>query len=313
MTGKQSVQMKVIHGINNLQRKTFPSAVCLGVFDGVHLGHQKIIKELVRETRPLKAKPVVVTFQPHPAKVLKGAKAVAMLTSLKHRLNLLERLGIDLCLIINFNRNVARLSSVEFLKKILIDKLNMKMLIVGEKFSFGRERMHSLTRLKKIAQELSFKLKVIKPARHHSRDISSSLIRHLIEKGELKAASKLLGRPVSVLGTVARGRQRGRTIGFKTANIDPHHETIPPSGVYAAYSKLGKKIYKSVLNIGTRPTFGEKESVIEVHIFGINQRLYGQEIEVYFKKRLRPERRFKNKDHLRKQILKDARLAQQIL
>lgn len=305
--------MKVIHGINNLKRQTSPSLVCVGVFDGVHLGHQNIIKESVKRARFLKAKSVVVTFQPHPAKVLKGADAVAMLTSLKHRLNLLERLEVNLCLIINFNRKIARLSTPEFLQKILINKLNMKMLIVGEKFSFGRERMNSPAGLKKIAQELSFKLRVVRPARYHSRVISSSFIRHFIEKGELKVAARLLGRPVSILGTVVRGRQRGRTIGFKTANIDPHHEAIPPSGVYAAYSKLGRKIYKSVLNIGTRPTFGEKEPTIEVHIFGVNRKLYGKDIEIYFKKRLRPEKRFKDKDCLRKQILKDAALAQQIL
>lgn len=305
--------MRIVHGINNLKRQTSPSLVCVGVFDGVHLGHQNIIKESVKQASLLKAKSIVVTFQPHPGKVLKGANAVAMLASLKHRLNLLEKLGVNLCLIINFNRKIARLSTPEFLQKILINKLNMKMLIVGEKFSFGRERMHSPAGLKKIAQELSFKLRVVRPARYHSRVISSSFIRYLIEKGKLKVAAKLLGRPVSILGTVVRGKQRGRSIGFKTANIDPHHEAIPSSGVYAAYSKLGKKIYKSVLNIGTRPTFGEKEPTIEVHIFGVSRKLYGKDIEIYFKKRLRPEKRFKDKDHLRKQILKDAALAQQIL
>lgn len=305
--------MKVMHGINNLKKQGQPSVVCVGVFDGVHIGHRKIIKELVNQARLLKANSAVVTFQPHPAKVLKGTTAVAMLASLKHRLRLLEELGVELCLIINFSKDIAGLSATEFIQRFLINKLNMEMLIVGEKFSFGRERMHSPARLKKIAEELEFKLRIVKPVRYHSRIISSSLIRHLIEKGGLKVAAELLGRPVSILGTVVRGKQRGRIVGFKTANIDPHHEAIPPSGVYAAYSRLGINIYKSILNIGTRPTFGEKEPTIEVHMFGINRKLYGKDVEVCFKKRLRPERRFKNKDHLRKQILRDAALAQKIL
>ena len=305
--------MRVVHGINNLKKQAHPSVVCVGVFDGVHIGHQRVIKELLRRGIALNAKPVVVTFDPHPAKVLKAASAVPMLASLKHRIHILEELGAKLCLIVNFNRSFACKDTVSFIKGMLIDKLNMKMLVVGENFSFGRDGIHSLAGLREIARELGFKLAIVKPMRYHSRVISSSLIRHLIEKGRLGIASKLLSRPVSILGTVVRGKQRGRVIGFRTANVDPHHEAIPPSGVYAAYSKLEDKIYKSVLNIGTRPTFDEKEPSIEVHILGVNRSLYEKDIEIYVKKRLRPERRFKNRDHLRQQILKDTALARKLL
>jgi riboflavin kinase/FMN adenylyltransferase len=305
--------MKVVYGINNLKKQYRPSVVSVGIFDGVHIGHQSIIKELNRQAHALKAEPTVVTFDPHPLKILEDNTAVAMLASLSHRLNLLNTLGIKLCLVIRFNKDFARMGAIEFIKNTLIDKLNMKILIVGENFSFGKERLHSRRELKTIADKLGFKLKVMGPKKHHSRVISSSVIRHLIERGKLNTASRLLGRPVSILGTVIRGRQRGRVVGFRTANIDPHHEAIPPSGVYAVYSRLEGKIYKSVLNIGTRPTFGEKEPSIEVHLFGLNKNLYGKDIEICFKKKLRQERRFRNKEHLRAQIMKDAALAKSIL
>jgi riboflavin kinase/FMN adenylyltransferase len=201
----------------------------------------------------------------------------------------------------------------DFFKKILIDKLNMRILVIGKNFSFGREGLSGIKALKSLATSLNFTLKIVKPKRYHNRVISSSLIRHLIEDGRLNMASQLLGRPVSVLGTVVKGKGRGRIIGFKTANVDPHHEAIPPSGVYAAYCRIGKYIYRSVLNIGTRPTFGEKEPTIEAHVFGLSRNVYGENIEIYFKKRLRQERRFKNKEHLRRQILRDAAQAKKIL
>ncbi|MFH1868513.1 MAG: bifunctional riboflavin kinase/FAD synthetase [Candidatus Omnitrophota bacterium] len=304
--------MKTIYGINNFKKQQ-PTVVSVGIFDSVHVGHQKIIKDLIKQASNLRAKPAIVTFNPHPGNVLKGADTVAMLTSLKHRLSLLEALGVEITLVVDFTRSVARLKAEEFIRRFLLNKLSMKMLIIGESFSFGKDMVHTEAALNRIAEKLGFKTRLIKSAKHNSRSISSSLIRHLIERGRLKTASKLLGRPVSILGTVVRGRQRGRVIGFKTANIDPHHETIPPSGVYAVYSKLGNKIYKSVLNIGTRPTFNEKEPTIEAHIFGINRSLYGKDIEICFKKRLRSERRFKDQAHLSRQILKDACLAKKIL
>ncbi|NQT90708.1 MAG: bifunctional riboflavin kinase/FAD synthetase [Candidatus Omnitrophica bacterium] len=305
--------MKIIHGIKNLKRQSGPSVVVVGIFDGVHIGHRKIIEQAVKQAKSLNARPVAVTFDPHPEKILRGRSAVAMLASLKHRLRILDELGIELCLVMNFSRAIARKGALEFMQQVLIRRLNMKMLVVGGNFSFGREKVHTEAALEAISDDLGFDVKIVRPLRHNSRTISSSLIRHLIENGKLRAAAKLLGRPVSILGTVVKGRQRGRTIGFKTANIDPHHEAIPPSGVYSAYSKLGSKRYKSVLNIGIRPTFKEKEPTIEVHLFGIDRRLYGRDIEICFGKRLRSERRFRNKDHLRTQILKDATLAKETL
>jgi riboflavin kinase/FMN adenylyltransferase len=305
--------MKIVYGVSKIDSPAKPSAVTVGIFDGVHIGHRRIIRKLVGEAASTDILPVIVTFQPHPLRVLKGNLGVAMLCSLQHRLRLLKTLGVKACVVMKFNKSFAKMKAKDFFKKILIDKLNMRILVIGKNFSFGREGLSGIKALKSLATSLNFTLKIVKPKRYHNRVISSSLIRHLIEDGRLNMASQLLGRPVSVLGTVVKGKGRGRIIGFKTANVDPHHEAIPPSGVYAAYCRIGKYIYRSVLNIGTRPTFGEKEPTIEAHVFGLSRNVYGENIEIYFKKRLRQERRFKNKEHLRRQILRDAAQAKKIL
>jgi len=305
--------MRTLYSTKNLKCKITPSIVTVGVFDGVHTGHQKIIAQLLKEAKKDKLKPIVVTFDPHPAKVLKERGRILMLSSLQHRLRLLEELGAKLCVVIDFNRKFSKRDAESFFSDALVDKLNMKKLVIGDKFSFGKEQLKSTEELKKIAKKLNFCVKIIKPKRYKSNAISSSTIRHFIEQGKLGIASKLLARPVSVLGTVIHGRKRGRIIGFKTANIDLHHEAMPPSGVYAAYSKVGKSRYKSVLNIGTRPTFNEKDQSIEVHIFGINKNLYNKDVEISFVKKIRPEKKFEDEDTLRVQIKKDSIVAKKVL
>ena len=305
--------MKTLYSLKGLKGMIAPSVVTVGVFDGVHIGHKKVITQLLKEAKAYKLKPVVITFDPHPAKLLKQRGRVLMLSSLQHRLRLLEELGVELCVVIDFNRKFIEKDAESFLRDLLVNKLNMKKLVIGDKFSFGRERLKNAASLRSISKKLGFQVRIIRSKRYKSAAISSSVIRHLIEKGKLNIASRLLARPVSVLGTVIHGRKRGRIIGFKTANIDPHHEAIPPSGVYAVYSRIGKSNYRSVLNIGTRPTFNEKDPSIEAHIFGINRDLYGKVIEVSFVKKIRPEKRFENEDILRAQIIKDSIVAKRLL
>jgi riboflavin kinase / FMN adenylyltransferase len=305
-----------MNAFNSKNRKSDiskPTAIAVGVFDGVHRGHKKIIESLIRHARLNKLCSLVVTFNPHPGKVLKGESAVSMLSSLGHRISLIKSLGVDACIVVDFNKKLMNMQSKYFFKSILMQKLGMKELFLGEKFSFGKEGLSSRQDLKKIADNLGFKLHIIKPVLYRGNVISSSIIRKLIEKGRLDKASRLLGRRVSILGRVVHGRKRGRILGFKTANIDPHHEAIPPSGVYAAYAVLGKKIYKAVLNIGRRPTFRERDPNIEVHIFGINKNLYNKNIEAYFVKKLRPEKRFQDIHSLRVQIHKDTFNAKKLL
>jgi len=305
--------MKTLYSLKGLKGMIAPSVVTVGVFDGVHIGHKKVITQLLKEAKAYKLKPVVITFDPHPAKLLKQRGRVLMLSSLQHRLRLLEELGVELCVVIDFNRKFIEKDAETFLRGLLVNKLNMEKFVIGDKFSFGRERLRNAMRLRSMSKKLGFQVRIIRSKRYQSAAISSSIIRHLIEKGKLNIASRLLARPVSVLGTVIHGRKRGRIIGFKTANIDPHHEAIPPSGVYAVYSRIGKSIYKSVLNIGTRPTFNEKDPSIEVHIFDINRDLYGKDIEVSFVKRIRSEKKFENEDILRAQIIRDSIIAKRLL
>ncbi|MFH1645618.1 MAG: bifunctional riboflavin kinase/FAD synthetase [Candidatus Omnitrophota bacterium] len=305
--------MKVIYGINKIPKKSALSVITVGVFDGVHIGHQQIMKELLCKSKEMKAESVVVTFFPHPDKILKEESAVSMITSLSQRLNIIESMGIDKCLVINFTKAFSAIRGEVFLKNILLNKLNMKSLIVGENFSFGSDKALKGNALKRLAEKYDFKLGLVKEKKRGARIISSSYIRHLIEKGKFSVASKLLARDFSIYGTVVKGRRRGRVIGFKTANLDLHHEVIPPSGVYAAYAILGNKKYKSIMNIGTRPTFDEKEPSVEVHLFDINKNIYGKDLEIFPVNRLRAERRFKSKEHLRDQISQDVLLSKEIL
>jgi len=305
--------MKIIYGLNNLKEQTKPVAVSVGIFDGLHIGHQLIIKELLLKAKQHKAEPAVITFDPHPLKVLKHKEAVSMLSSLDHRLSLLKELGVKLCIVIKFNKRFANYSAIDFIQKILVKKLKIKILVAGEDFSFGKDTLRTPEALERVAEDMSFKLSVVSLKKTKNRVISSSAIRLLIENGDLKTASKLLARPVSILGTVIKGKRRGRKLGFRTANIDPHHEAIPPSGVYAVYAKLKNNRYKAVLNIGKRPTFNEEDPSIEVHIFGTRRNLYGKDLEISFNKKLRPEIRFNDEESLSEQIKKDTVKAQRIL
>jgi riboflavin kinase / FMN adenylyltransferase len=305
--------MRVYYGLKGINKIARPTAIAVGVFDGLHIGHKKIISSLMRIARDKGLLPVVVTFEPHPDNILVKQKKTPMLCSLDHRLNLLSGLGVSLCLVLRFNRAFAEKSCDIFIRDVLIKRLGMRSLVMGEMFSLGKEGVSRPNDLKAIADALDFDISIITAKRYNARVISSSIIRSLIEKGRLAAASRLLGRPVSVLGTVIHGRKRGRIIGFRTANIDPHHEAIPPSGVYTAYTQLDNRSYKSIVNIGRRPTYFGKEPGIEVHIFGVNKNIYGKDIEVCFVKRLRAEKRFKNEDRLREQIKKDVANAYKIL
>ncbi|MBN1405041.1 MAG: bifunctional riboflavin kinase/FAD synthetase [Candidatus Omnitrophica bacterium] len=298
--------MKIITGLKNLKIQKKKSAVAIGVFDGVHLGHHKILKELAGIAGRNKLVGTVLTFEPHPQKVLCGKRYKSTIISLKHRLNLLEESGVKLCVVVKFTRSFSKKPINWFVKNILVKKLNAKNLVIGSKFRLGSGDI-SVKQLEQMLGDYNLGLKVIPAMKHNNRDISSSLIRHLIETGDLKTASRLLGRPVTICGRVVGGNRLGRVIGFKTANINPHHEVMPPSGVYAVKVMAKGRSYKGLLNIGFRPTFIEKRKSrsIEVHILKFDGLLYNNNIEVSFIRKIRPEIRFRSKEALVKQIKKD--------
>ncbi len=287
--------------------------IAIGIFDGVHRGHADILRRVVREAKKLKAIPAVLTFDPHPRKVLSGDhKNPAILMSLEHRLRTIAALGIKEVFVVRFDRKFSLIPHQKFLKDTLVKKLGAKMLAVGHDFRFGRGGLGNTGILGAYAREQGYKLFVCPAVKKGGRIISSTVIRQDIEKGKLKAAADLLGRPVSIYGTVVHGSGRGHKIGFPTANLDPHHETLPPDGVYAVRGDLDGKKLKGVLHIGKRPTFGLKEKSVEVHLFGRAGDLYGREIELFFVKKLRPIRRFKNASALAVAIHKDIRQARHV-
>lgn len=298
--------MIVIHGINKIKRFKSP-VVALGVFDGVHRGHKEIINSTVATARSLGGTSIVLTFWPHPQKEMS-------LYSLEHRLRLIKELCVDVCIVANFSLKFSRVSAEDFIKDVLAKKLSAKYIYIGKDFKFGRNAEGSLTLLKRLGKSFGFRVRGFKMVRYHRAPISSTLIRKMITAGQLERAARLLGRPVSILGTVIKGTSLGRIIGFPTANINPHHEVIPPSGIYAARIILGKRRLKGACYIGGRPTIKpfNKEVNVEVHIINFKGNLYNRDIEIQFVKRIRSDKEFPSLDLLRSQIRKDLLLVRKI-
>jgi riboflavin kinase/FMN adenylyltransferase len=304
--------MKVIHGISQIKKYRKP-VVALGVFDGVHLGHRRILKAAVRKAQRIDGTSVALTFWPHPQKE-------ENIYSLKHRLKLIEDLGIDVCIVMNFTRHFARMSAVEFVKDILVDKINAKYIYVGKNFCFGRNAQGNTRTLQGLSKVFNFKVKLFGVIKIGNRPISSTYIRDLIKTGQLNMAQRLLCTPVSILGTVIRGSLLGRRLGFPTANIDPHHEVIPPEGIYAVRVIFGDRNLNGVCYIGTKPTIKSHIAYrishiaknIEVHIFDFKEKVYGEYLEIQFIKKIRDERKFPSFLALSNQIRKDITRAKRV-
>jgi len=304
--------MKVLRGLHDLHLAPKSSVVTIGVFDGVHVGHAKVIRKTVRRGSALGLKSVVITFEPHPAKVLRRSSDVPSLISLDHRMRLIEMIAPDYLVVLNFTRSLAELSPEAFAKDILVSHAGAKEVYVGDNFYFGRGAGAGAAVLKRLGGTLGFKVTVVRAIKIGGKRISSSIIRKLITSGRLREAKKFLARPVSVLGTVVSGANLARELGYPTANLNPHHEVIPPSGVYAVLVRHEKRFFKGVLNIGVRPTFyapRDREPAIEVHIFGFRERIYGHDLEVFFLKKLRRERKFRTREGLIRQIGQDEKAA----
>jgi riboflavin kinase/FMN adenylyltransferase len=305
--------MKTIFGLAKIRR--IPKAVvALGVFDGVHRAHREILKYTVKEARSIKGKSVVVTFWPHP-------QGQASLYSLKHRLKLIEETGVDTSIVISFNRPFARISAEDFVKNILVNRIGAQYLCVGRNFRFGKNAKGDVKLLKRLSHKYHFRLKVFDVISVKHLPISSTYIRRAINAGDFKTAQELLLRPVSVLGTVIRGSSLGKQWGFPTANINPHHEVLPPSGVYAVKIIFQHKRFKGVCYIGSKPTLkfiaqssGSKVPIhIEVHIFNFHGDIYGKDLEIWFFKKIRNEKKFTSAALLARQIKKDAGLTKKLL
>jgi riboflavin kinase/FMN adenylyltransferase len=306
--------MKIITNLRHLRQTFSRPVVGIGIFDGVHRGHGKILDKVINCAKRLKGTSLVITFNPHPAGLLGKIGSPPLLISLRHRLKLLEGRGLDAVCVLNFTREFARRPAPDFIKKIIVDKLRARCVVIGRDFRFGRDKKGGIKLLRQMGEKYGFRVIGLPLFEIGGETVSSTRIRKLVMAGKLNQAARFLGRPVSVLGTVVEGARRGRILGYPTANINPHHEAIPPSGVYAIYALVGRRRYKGVLNIGMRPTFGaDKEPTIEAHLFDFDKNIYGSDIEIRFIKNLRPEKRFRGKEELVRQIKIDERRAYMIL
>ncbi|MBT7317909.1 MAG: bifunctional riboflavin kinase/FAD synthetase [Planctomycetes bacterium] len=305
--------MRVLRGLGALAHGDFQRGcvATVGVFDGVHLGHLTVLKHVVARAKDLDATPTMVTFSGHPKNVLLG-HAPAKLTSLEHRLRLFKRYGIETTLVLEFNEAIRVMSAVDFVRTVLLDGLGLRELVFGFDSKFGHDRQGTPSALAPIAAKWGFTIDEVEPVRLAGRAVSSTAIREAVQLGDLDAARAMLSRPFSVLGTVVHGDKRGRDLGFPTANLDPHHEILPPRGVYAAATVIEGQLVPAVLNLGRRPTFDGSDLLIETHILDWQGDLYDRNLEVFFLQHLRGELKFDDAEALKGQIAKDVGNAKKI-
>lgn len=284
-----------------------PSVIALGTFDGVHLGHQEIINQLLKIANEENLKPIIVTFFPHPSHVLSPEHPLKLINSIEERVKLLKESGIESIYVQEFTKDFSNQSAKEFVENILIKDLNMKTLIVGHDHKFGRNKEGDYAFLKNLGTEKEFKVIQIKPFYYQGYLISSSLIRNLILEGDFDKANHFLGKPFCLFGKVVQGNQLGRKIGFNTANIilDYYNKIIPRLGVYVVKTYINQQKYWGMMNIGFRPTVDGKTQTIEVHLFNLNEDLYYQKLKIKVLHWLREEQKFESVEILKEQLEKD--------
>ena len=305
--------MEILRSIPELERLRGPLFLAIGVFDGVHRGHQAVISTSAEHARAASGTPVVVTFDPHPEKVLRPESAPHLLSATQHKIALIRALGVEHLLIINFDKQFAATEPEDFVQQLVTHSKPLREICVGHEWSFGKKRRGNLDLLKKLGANMNFDVVGILPVTINSAVVSSTAIRQAIEKGDLTKAAEMLGHEYTILGTVTRGDNLGKKIGFPTANLSAHSEQFPPNGVYAAEARIDGELYRGVINLGIRPTVssGKSERVLEIHLFDFNRDIYGRDVEVRFLKFLRPEKKFENLDALVQQIRQDVEQARQ--
>ena len=298
--------MEIISGLENLKSSN-RCAVTIGTFDGLHLGHQKIIENVIKTAGERNLCSTLITFDPHPKIVLKQTDYfnIAILTTLDEKIKLLTETGLDRVVIIKFDKKFATQTYEQFVKNILIDQISAEAIIVGHDHAFGKNREGNFSNLKRLSEQYKFSLQKVDPVEIDKDTISSTLIRKVIAEGDVESAEKYLGRTYAFSGKVIPGDSRGKQLNFPTANIfnNNFNKHIPGSGVYAVDVFYDESIYKGMLNIGFRPTFGNKsEYTVEVHIIDFDKEIYDENLTVFFKKRLRNEKKFDSAEALIAQL-----------
>lgn len=286
-----------------------PSAVTIGKFDGVHRGHRHLVGRLLALARRHDLASVVITLYPHPITVLRPGTPVTYLCSLEERVALLRELGVDRVGVLSFTSELAQLSYREFLR-LLIDQLDLRLLLIGADFAVGRDRAGNVDALRALGEEWGFAVETVPLLSEDDEKVGSDAIREALAAGDMESVARLLGRPFALRGPVVRGAERGRRIGFPTANIAVAPDlALPKFGVYVTRAYVGESAYDSVTNIGRRPTFDERRPTIEAHLLNFEGDLYERELRLELLHRLRDERRFSSPEELVAQIRRDAEAA----
>ena len=300
--------MKVYNNAK-LNYKHRNGVIAIGNFDGIHLGHQKVINEAKKKARRNKLPFGLMTFEPVPVMFFNKKIKNHRINSLSQKKNQLKKFNLDFLIIIKFNKKFSSLVAEEFIEKIIHKKTSCRFLYVSKNFKFGFKRQGNVRTLKKYEKKFSFKNLIINPFKKKNRTISSTFIRKKIKVGKIEEVNKLLDRNWSIEGKVIKGQKRGRKIGFPTCNLNLNDYVIPKLGVYAVKVKINNLNKNGIANIGYRPTFNGQSLLLETNIFGINKNLYNKVITVGFKKFIRAEKKFKNIDYLKKQIKLDIKQA----
>ena len=303
--------MQVIRGLHNLRAEHRGCVATIGNFDGVHLGHQEVFRHLLAKAAELGLPAIVVTFEPQPQEFFSPDQAPARLTRMREKLMAIKDSGIHRVVVLEFGPKLASMSADEFVQELLVDGLGARYLFIGDDFRFGKGRSGDFDTLRQAGHEQGFGVENINTYAMGEERVSSTRIRSALAGGDLDLARRNLGRPYRIFGRVAHGDERGRTIGFPTANIDLHRKVSPLRGVYAVrVAGLGTESRNGVANIGTRPTVkGDSRYLLEVYLFDFDRSIYGEHIEVEFCRKLRDEKRFDSFDELKQQIARDTRSA----
>jgi len=305
--------MQTLHSITELPALPGPLFLAIGVFDGVHRGHQAVISTSTRHAHSADGTPVVVTFDPHPARILRPEEAPHLLTATQHKIALIRALGVGHLLIVKFDKNFAATSPENFVEQLVQNAKPLREICVGHEWSFGKNRAGNLDLLQKLGARFDFNVVGIPPVKVNGTVVSSTAIRQAVEAGEFAKAADMLGHEYTILGTVSGGEKLGKKIGFPTANLSAHSEQFPPDGVYFAEAWLDGVLLHGVVNLGFRPTVssGQPERILEIHLLDFDQDIYGKDLEIRFVRYLRPEKKFESVDALIRQIKVDVRQARE--
>lgn len=306
--------MQLIHTANALKPGTRKVCLAIGFFDGVHLGHQQIIRQTITDARKHNALALVITFDNHPNAIVAPARVPPLIYSLPQKLRTIESLGPEATLLIHFDKAFSQKTGDAFIRELAGAWSGIQSICVGANFHFGYKRSGNVELLKKLGGELKFSVHGLAAVALDGEPVSSTRIREAIRAGDLDAASQMLGRAYSIAGPVIEGDRLGRKLGFPTANIDPTGLALPPGGVYAIHAVVRGKTHRAVLNIGTRPTLGNPNPPlrVEAHLLDFNGELYGEELEIVFAEKLRDEKKFPSVDELKAQIARDIERAKSV-